>query len=137
VDSSGNVLGRHRGLIRYTVGQRRGLGISSRRRLYVCGKSRANNTVVLGEEEALYAKVLFAEDLRWTLKAPEGVVRVRAKTGYRRCEQRATVERVGEDRIRVGFDEPQRATAAGQAVVLYDGDVVVGGGTIAEPAPGA
>ncbi|MDR1873536.1 MAG: tRNA 2-thiouridine(34) synthase MnmA [Synergistaceae bacterium] len=132
IDSSGNVLGRHKGLICYTVGQRRGLGISSRHRLFVCGKNMADNTITLGDEATLYSKVLFAEDLHWTVGAPpKGIIRVRAKAAYRRCEQWAAVERVGDDRIRVEFDEPQRNTATGQAVVLYDGDVVVGGGTIA------
>jgi tRNA-specific 2-thiouridylase len=131
VDVSGNVLGRHRGLIRCTIGQRRGLGIASTRRLYVCDRNTADNTVTLGGEEMLYSKVLFAAGLTWTAgTAPSGAFRVRAKTGYRRPERWATVERIGDDGIRVGFDEPQRATAAGQAVVLYDGDIVIGGGTI-------
>jgi tRNA-specific 2-thiouridylase len=130
VDPEGKVLGRHKGLIRYTVGQRKGLGIASPRPLYVCGKDPATNTVTLGEDRFLYSKVLFAHSLNWIDAPPPSALRLRAKTRYRQAEQWATVERVGEDKTRVEFDVPQRAVAAGQAVVLYDGDRVVGGGTI-------
>lgn len=129
IDAAGHVLGRHKGLIRYTVGQRKGLGLSFPRPLYVCEKNLRDNTVTLGDEGLLYAKVLFAEDLNWIVPPP-AVLRVMAKTRYRQPEQEATV-RVEGDKIRVEFDEPQRALATGQAVVLYDGDVVIGGGTIA------
>jgi tRNA-specific 2-thiouridylase len=129
IDAEGNVLGRHKGLIRYTVGQRKGLGLSFPRPMYVCGKNVRDNTVTLGGQELLYSKALFAEDLNWILP-PSPLLRVKAKTRYRQPEQEATV-RVEGGRMRVEFDVPQRAVAAGQAVVLYDGDVVVGGGTIA------
>jgi tRNA-specific 2-thiouridylase len=137
VDAEGKILGRHKGLLRYTLGQRKGLGISSTHRLYVCGKSATDNTVTLGEEKALYARVFFAEKLSWIAgAAPIGResirMRLKAKTGYRRPEQWAAVESIGDEKIRVEFDEPQRRAASGQALVLYDGDVVVGGGTIAE-----
>jgi tRNA-specific 2-thiouridylase len=128
IDAEGSVLGRHKGLIRYTVGQRKGLGLSFPRPMYVCGKNLRDNTVILGDEKCLYSRVLFADDLNWIVP-PSPIFRVRAKTRYRQPEQEATV-RVEGDRIRVEFDEPQRAIATGQAVVLYDGDAVVGGGTI-------
>ena len=130
VDPDGKTLGRHEGLIRYTLGQRRGLGVSSRRRLYVCGKNLEENTVTLGDEELLYSKTLFAEKLNWIFGAAPERFRAMAKTAYRRAGQWATVERAGDDRIRVEFDESQKSAATGQAVVLYDGDVVLGGGAI-------
>ena len=130
VDPEGNVLGRHKGAIRYTLGQRRGLGISFRHRLYVCGKNMANNTVTLGNEELLYSKTLFAEKLNWISGTVPDRIRAEAKIGYRRAAFRVTAERVGDDRMRVEFDAPQKSAAAGQAVVLYDGFDVLGGGTI-------
>lgn len=137
VDSLGNVLGGHKGLIRYTIGQRRGLGIASTRRLYVCGKNERDNTVTLGGEEDLYARLLYAKDLVWTAgEVPRGPLKVGVKTGYRRTERRGTIERVGEDRLRVEFEEPQKMTSPGQAVVFYEGDLVLGGGTISEMKPG-
>jgi tRNA-specific 2-thiouridylase len=131
VDREGRVLGKHRGLIRYTIGQRRGLGISSSTPLYVAAKSTAGNTLTLGPEDSLYAKALRADNINLiscaALKTP---LRVTAKTRYLQAEQGAVAEQIGEDTLRVEFDKPQRAITEGQAVVLYDGDVVVGGGTI-------
>jgi tRNA-specific 2-thiouridylase len=131
VDEAGRVLGRHRGIIRYTIGQRRGLGIALNAPLYVKAKSAADNTITLGPEESLYTKSLIANDLnliaRERLDKP---LRVSVRTRYLQQEQRATAEQTGEDTLRVDFDEPQRAVTPGQAVVLYDGDLVVGGGVI-------
>jgi tRNA-specific 2-thiouridylase len=131
VDMEGNVLGRHKGLIRYTVGQRKGLGLSFPSPMYVRGKNVLDNTVTLSDERFLYSRTLFADDLNWIVPPLSDVFRAKAKIRYRQPEQEATV-RVEGERIRVEFDEPRRAIAAGQAVVLYDGDVVVGGGTIVE-----
>jgi tRNA-specific 2-thiouridylase len=131
VDEAGRVLGRHRGIIRYTVGQRRGLGIALNDPFYVKAKSVADNTVTLGPEGSLYAKSLEADDLNLiALDRLDKPLRVTVKTRYLQTEQRATAEQTGEDSLRVDFDEPQRAITPGQAVVLYDGDLVVGGGTI-------
>lgn len=132
IDSAGKALGRHEGIIAYTLGQRRGLGVSSADgRLYVTKIDPAENTVTLGKNEALFAKTLEADHINLIacdrLNAP---LRVQAKARYRHSAQPATVEQLGEDRIRVTFDQPQRAITPGQAVVLYDGDIVVGGGTI-------
>ena len=131
VDASGRVLGRHRGLIRYTIGQRRGLGGVGGGRLYVSGIDPAANRVILSGEEALFFRTVWAEDVN-LIAVPdiETPLRVGVKLRYRQEEAPATVTRTGEDRLRIDFDEPQRAPAAGQAAVLYDGDVVVGGGTI-------
>ncbi len=131
VGGDGRVLGRHRGFVRYTIGQRRGLGLSLREPLYVCAKRAADNAVVLGRGEALFSKSLTASGIN--LIACEKItapLRLKAKIRYKQREQWATVEQTAEDRIRVDFDEPQRAVTPGQAVVLYDGNCVVGGGTI-------
>ncbi len=130
LDTDGNEIGVHRGLIHYTVGQRRGLGFAFAQPHYVCAKDAARNTVTIGTADALYAKRLRADACNWiavpSLTAP---LRVRAKIRYGQQAQPATVF-PAEDGAVVEFDDAQRAIAAGQAVVLYDGDVVVGGGTI-------
>jgi tRNA-specific 2-thiouridylase len=131
VDETGRVLGTHRGIIRYTIGQRRGLGIAMNDPVYVTAQSAADNTVTQGPETSLDAKSLTANDLNLiACKRLEKPLRVTVKTRYLQQEQWATAEQTEEDVLRVDFDEPQRAITAGQAVVMYDGDVVVGGGTI-------
>jgi len=134
VDRQGNVLGQHEGIIGYTVGQRRGLGVSSNQgRLYVQRVRPADNTVVLGDNQSLFSDTLTAHNLN-LIAVPrlDGPVRLKAKVRYRQQEQPCVVEQTGTDTIRVTFDQPQRAITPGQAVVLYDGDVVVGGATILE-----
>ncbi len=131
VDRDGNELGTHKGIIRYTVGQRRGLGLSLKSPLYVLEKDVKNNRVILAPEEYLFSKQLFATDIN--LIATEKInrpLRVKAKVRYKQGEQWATAEQTSDNRLHIEFDSPQRAFAKGQAVVLYDGDVVVGGGTI-------
>ncbi len=133
LDLSGNVIGRHQGAVRYTLGQRKGLGLPMGSPVYVCGKDMARNTVTVGPEEALYRKALIAGDMNWISVAQlEAPMRVKAKTRYRQTEQWATALPLEDGRIRLEFDEPQRAMTVGQAAVLYDGDTVVGGGTIEE-----
>ena len=133
LDESGAVVGRHRGFIRYTIGQRRGLGMGFSRRKFVVAKDSARNTVTLGDEGALYSKVLYADGINLIAAGSfSGSVRVAARTRYRQAEAPAVAEMAGDDIMRVEFDTPQRSVAAGQAVVLYDGDVVFGGGTIRE-----
>ncbi len=131
VDADGNILGRHRGIIEYTVGQRKGLGISSSAPLYVVKVNPDDNTVMLGGNDMLYSKTLMASDLN-LISVPyiERPARFKAKIRYRHPEQWATVVQVDDDALSLTFDEPQRAITKGQAVVLYDGDTVVGGGTI-------
>ncbi len=133
VDAAGRVLGRHRGAIGYTIGQRRGLGVAADRPLYVCRKCAADNTIVLGGNESLFSRTLLANDIN-LIAAPrlDAPIRCRAKVRYRHAEQWATAEQTDTDTLRVTFDEPQRAITTGQAVVLYDGDTVLGGGTIYE-----
>lgn len=131
VDLQGRVVGRHKGLVRYTIGQHKGLGLVSEEPLYVCAMDAAANTVTVGPSQALFSRDLIARDLNFI--AVEGLPeprRVKAKIRYRQTEQWATAVQTGPDELRVRFDEPQRAITPGQAVVLYDGDLVVGGGTI-------
>lgn len=131
IDRNGNILGEHKGIIRYTIGQRKGLGLGFNKPIYVCEKSTAGNTVTLGKSEDLFSKKLDAADFNWVaFDEPPEKMRVRAKVRYRQPEQWATAEPTGAGTVRVVFDEPQRAIAKGQAVVLYDGDTVIGGGTI-------
>ncbi len=131
VDERGKVLGRHRGLIGYTIGQRRGLGVAADRPLYVCEKRMDENTVVLGGNERLFSRRLRADHINLIpFDRLEGTLRCKARVRYSQTEQPASVTQTGEDELEVLFDEPQRAITAGQAVVLYDGDVVIGGGTI-------
>lgn len=127
----GTVLGKHKGIINYTVGQRRGLGISYEEPLYVSKINTADNTVVLGTDKDLYSRTLTANNINLiSVERIEKPVRVKAKVRYRQTEQTATVIQTDDDLIKVEFDEPQRAVTKGQSVVLYDGDTVLGGGTI-------
>lgn len=131
VDMEGKVLGEHKGIINYTVGQRKGLGISLGKPAYVVKKDVDTNTVTLGDESDLYTKTLIADDFNLISVAEiTEPMRVTAKTRYSQKEQPATVSYLGNGEYMVEFDQPQRAVTSGQAVVLYDGDIVVGGGTI-------
>ena len=131
LDLDGRVVGRHRGAVRYTLGQRRGLKLAVGKPMYVCGKDMEKNTVTVGPEEALYRSELLAGRMNWlSVPEPDGPIRVTARTRYRQTEKPATAWPLPGGRLRLRFDEPQRAVTAGQAVVLYDGDLVVGGGTI-------
>lgn len=130
-DTSGKILGKHKGIINYTVGQRKGLGISLGKPAYVVKKDLESNTVVLGDERDLYTKTLIADDFNLiSISELKELMRVTAKTRYSQHEQPAVVSYLGNGEYMVEFDEPQRAVTSGQAVVLYDGDCVVGGGTI-------
>ena len=130
VDRDGKRLGEHKGIIRYTIGQRKGLGLALPAPMYVLEKDLNNNKVVLGFNDDLFTKELYAEDINFiSIKEINEPIRVSAKVRYNQKEQPATVERDG-DRLHIVFDEPQRAICKGQAVVLYDGDIVVGGGVI-------
>ena len=131
VDLNGKVLGRHKGIIRYTVGQRRGLGLALPASMYVVQKDLEQNRVVLGFNEDLFSKEVTVQDINLTacdrLETP---TRLYAKIRYNQTEQPATVTQTDENHLKIVFDEPQRAVTAGQAAVLYDGDTVIGGGTI-------
>ncbi len=130
-DSSGRILGRHRGLIHYTIGQRRGLSLSFDRPMYVVGKNKSTNTVILGGEEELYSDNMLVGDVNWIpFDSPEGSIRATVKTRYSQKEAPATLSMEIGGSCRVVFDEKQRALTPGQAAVFYSGDTVIGGGTI-------
>lgn len=132
VDKQGNVLGRHGGVIHYTIGQRKGLGISGAEPLYVCRICPENGNVVLGSNEDLFSREAVVTDFNWISgEAPRSEFRCKAKIRYRHVEQWATIVPAGAKTVHITFDEPQRAITPGQAAVLYDGEVVLGGGTIA------
>lgn len=137
LDEAGAVLGRHTGLVDYTVGQRRGLGVSSSTgRLYVKEVRPGDNTVVLSDNASLFARTLEADGLNLiACTRLDGPVRLAAKVRYRMAEQPCTLEQTGEDTIRLTFDSPQRAITPGQTVVFYDGDVAVGGAVIKKSVP--
>lgn len=131
VDETGQILGRHQGVIRYTVGQRKGLGIALGKPAFVLSKNAKDNTVVLGmEEEKLFTRRIMADRVNWIAcdAPPEGLT-VTAKTRYSQKEAEATLH-LTERGVLAEFKEPQRAATPGQAMVFYDGEVVVGGGTI-------
>ena len=131
LDPEGKVVGRHVGAAGYTLGQRKGLGLAMGQPVYVCGKDMESNTVTVGPEALLFATELVADDWNWiSIGVLDQPMRVKAKTRSRQSEQWATVQPMDSGRAKVIFDEPQRAITPGQAVVLYDGDMVVGGGTI-------
>ncbi len=133
LDLSGKVVGKHKGAVCYTLGQRKGLGIALGAPVYVCGKNMEKNTVTLGPNEALFANGLRAADWNWIpFPALTEPLRVTAKIRHSQSEQSATVYPEPDGTAKVEFDAPQRAITPGQAVVLYQGDTVVGGGTITE-----
>ena len=131
VITDGEIVGRHSGIIRYTIGQRKGLGVSYRVPLYVCAKDMEHNRVILTEGRDLFSKEVTAADINLiSVDRIEDGMRVSARTRYNMKEQPAAAYQTDENTIKVVFDEPQRAAAPGQALVLYSGKSVVGGGTI-------
>jgi len=133
VDTDGNDLGEHKGIIHYTVGQRRGLGLSAAMPLYVREVRPEDNSVVVGTADSLYAKTLIAGDINLiAVERFDTAMKVHARIRYNQREQPATVWQLDSDTLRIEFDSPQRAITSGQAAVLYDGETVIGGGTINE-----
>ena len=131
VSKDGHIFGTHKGISHYTIGQRKGLGISYSSPLYVTDIRTDTSEVVLGTESDLYTDSLIADNVNLiSIDAIEKPIRIKAKVRYRHSEQPATVTSLSDGKIYIKFDEPQRAITKGQAVVMYDGDVVVGGGTI-------
>jgi len=131
VNTAGEVLGPHKGIIHYTVGQRKGLGIALGSRMFVKEIRPETNEVVLASNDELFSKVLYADRLNFmSIETVTEPMEVWAKIRYNHKGAKAVIELVGEDKLKVTFEEPQRAITPGQAVVLYDGDIVVGGGTI-------
>lgn len=133
VDKDGKVLGEHKGIVNYTIGQRKGLGIAFGSPIYVVDINPDKNEVVLGENEDLFSTTFVAGDFNWISgEAPSSDIKCKVKIRYRQKEQPATVTVLPGNKVRVEFELPQRAITKGQAAVLYDGDIVLGGGTIEE-----
>ena len=131
LDLQGNILGKHKGAVRYTIGQRKGLGIAFGEPMYVCAKDMAANTVTLAPDSDLYRRELIADDLNWIgIACLTEPMEVYAKIRYRHKEQPAVIYPESDGTVRVIFRDPQRAITPGQSVVFYDGDIVVGGGRI-------
>lgn len=128
---SGEVIGQHKGLINYTLGQRKGLGIAYKEPLYVLAKDAASNTIVLGPEKDLYKKEFFVGDCNFiSVEELTGPIQVTCKVRYRMQDESATIEPAAAGKVKVTFMNAQRAITPGQAAVFYDGNLVVGGGTI-------
>jgi tRNA-specific 2-thiouridylase len=131
IDTKGNVIGRHKGIINYTTGQRKGLGVAFGKPMYVVGIDADRNNVVLGDETEVYSESLVASDVNFiSISSLEEEKRVKAKIRYSAKEADATIIPYGQEDVKVVFDSPQRAITPGQSVVFYDGNVVVGGGII-------
>jgi tRNA-specific 2-thiouridylase len=130
VDTAGNVVGRHDGYEHFTIGQRRGLGVAFGEPRYVVAVHAENRQVVIGTREALARSELEADRLNWLIDDVPRHFECTAKIRYLHEATKAQVERVGDNRVRVRFSEPQFGVAPGQAVVFYDGDRVLGGGWI-------
>ncbi|HIT89878.1 MAG TPA: tRNA 2-thiouridine(34) synthase MnmA [Candidatus Merdenecus merdavium] len=131
VDSKGNIIGRHKGITHYTVGQRKGLGLSMGHPVFVLEIRPETNEVVIGESEEVFAKGLYANQLNFmSVEDLEGEKQVIAKIRYNHNGSPCTIKKVSKDEVLCIFEEPQRAITPGQAVVFYDGEYVLGGGTI-------
>lgn len=131
VNLSGEYLGEHQGVIHYTIGQRKGLGIALGKPQFVIDKSADTNQVILGDEEHLFKREVTVRDVNFIpFDKLESELRVTAKLRYRHKEQPATIKPLSDGGVQIIFDEPQRAPTPGQAAVFYDGDIVLGGGII-------
>ena len=134
LDKEGHILGKHKGILSYTVGQRKGLGTSAKEPLYVIAIEQERDTIVVGSKQDVYKNELMASELNWiTIAKPKQPITVKAKIRYLHQEAEAAITPLDEDKVYIKFKEPQMAITPGQAIVFYDGDTVVGGGTI-EPA---
>ncbi len=131
LDRQGNTLGEHQGILFYTIGQRKRLGISAKEPLYVTAIVHERNAIVVGGKEELYGTELVASGLNWiSLKKLKQPITAKVKIRYLHNEAEAEITPVNEDKVQIRFEEPQIAITPGQAVVFYDGDIVIGGGTI-------
>ncbi len=131
IDKDGNILGTHKGIIYYTIGQRKGLGIALGKPVFVTRKDSVSNTVTLGSSEDLFTSELTADNVNFISgEFPQEPLHVTAKSRYNQKDEPAVVYPIEDGKVRVVFEKPQRAVTSGQAVVFYDGDIVLGGGCI-------
>ena len=131
VDVDGNILGHHNGVAFYTIGQRKGLNISHETPLYVVKLDIEHKQVIVGGADDVFANSLKAVEVHW-IYPQEFPLRAKAKVRYGPRIANCVVEMISDDEIKVTFDEPQRAITAGQSIVFYDSDIVLGGGIIKE-----
>lgn len=128
---NGNVVGRHNGIIHYTVGQRKGLGLAMGHPVFVVAIRPETNEVVIGENSDVFSKTLYAKNVNFmSIEKLEGSMRATGKIRYSHGGAECTVRMIDDDTLECTFDEPQRAVTPGQALVLYDGEYVLGGGVI-------
>ncbi|MDD2446850.1 MAG: tRNA 2-thiouridine(34) synthase MnmA [Tissierellia bacterium] len=134
IDNEGNILGKHKGIVYYTIGQRKGLGVATGQRMFVQRIDAEKNDIVLGMEQGLYHRKLYAEEINYIpFDFLDGEMQVTAKIRHSTKESKATIKPYNNGKgILVEFEEPQRAITKSQAVVLYKGDLVIGGGIIRE-----
>lgn len=133
LNKKGQVLGKHSGAVGYTIGQRKGLGLACGHPVYVTKKDMAKNQVTVGPEEELFSKGLYANDWTWvSIEEPQDKLQVMARTRYHQKETPGILSIEKDGRIKISFLEPKRAVTTGQAVVVYNGDTLLGGGTIIE-----
>jgi tRNA-specific 2-thiouridylase len=131
LDREGNTLGEHRGILFYTIGQRKGLGISAEEPMYVVAIDRGRNAIIVGSKEDVYSDELIAADINWIAKqSPKQPLELKAKIRYRHREADAVITPLSKREVHVKFKQPQMAITPGQAIVFYHKDAVVGGGTI-------
>ena len=130
IDKNGKVIGTHKGIVYYTIGQRRGLGCFQKH-VYVCKISAQDSTVMLGDEKDLYKKEFIVKDFNWILGTPPAQnFSCSVKIRYKQKEHDADIKVIDSNKVKIIFEQPQKAITPGQAAVLYDGDIVLGGGTI-------
>ena len=133
LDTNGNFLGKHTGIINYTIGQRKGLGVTFGKPVYVVKIDAKNNTIVLGEEKDLLSKELFAEKINYILiNKPENPIEIQCKIRSTAKPCDALLIPLKDDKIKINFNIPQRAVTPGQSVVFYNNDIVLGGGVISK-----
>ncbi len=133
-DENGNIIGEHRGIPYYTIGQREGLGIALGRPVYVYKIEKETNTVYIGDEHNLFSQALMAGEVNFvSIAPPEEPIEVSVKIRYNRFEVPASLKYLGDHRARIDFKDPQRAITPGQSVVFYENDIVLGGGIIEKP----
>ena len=131
VDKNGNILGRHEGLYRYTIGQRKGLGISHKTPLFVLGFNKEKNELIVGEQEELFGKEIIVTDINLlAIDDIEKPIKANTKIRYSSKEVSSTIYKIDNNTVKVVFDEPVRGATPGQSAVFYDDDIVVGGGKI-------
>lgn len=130
-DKNGNILGEHKGIIRYTIGQRKGLGLALPQPMYVCEKNTDTNEIILCTNKELFSSDVYTENFNWvSIDNPNKQFRALAKIRYNMKEQPCTVIPLNDGGVKITFDEPQRAVTKGQSAVIYDGDYIIGGGII-------